>query len=91
MHLAWEERAASFKRLKELLAPSGQMYLTFRTGGIIGHRQEFPASVDELERLAARNALEVIEASERPDLLGRPGVGWVSIALKPKPETFAPA
>jgi SAM-dependent methyltransferase len=90
MHLAPEERAASFKRLKELLAPSGEMYLTFRTGRVIADRQEFPASVGELERLAASNALEVVEASERPDLLGRPSVEWVSVALRSKVETSAP-
>jgi SAM-dependent methyltransferase len=85
MHLAPEQRSASIKRLSELLVPSGEIYLTFRSGSVRDTaREEFPSSVAELQRLAFANALEVQTVSRRPDLLGRAGVEWVSVSLRPK-------
>lgn len=81
MHVAPSDRPAAMARLAELSAPNGRIYVTLRTGPTAPERLMYPASAEELRRLAADHGLIIQDLGESPDLLNRPGVAWQVIML----------
>lgn len=81
MHIPPADRPTSFRRLISLIGPRGTIYITLRTGPDDLQRAMYFATPIELERLAEAAGLEVIKMGERPDLLGRPGVSWHTLAM----------
>lgn len=81
MHVHPSERKAAMARLRTLLAPDGEIYLTLRSGPIEPERRMWPSSFDELGKLCAPNGLKVRDLGEHRDLLGRPEVKWRTAIL----------
>ncbi|KZX87800.1 hypothetical protein A3726_09245 [Erythrobacter sp. HI0037] len=81
MHVPPADRPAAFRRLISLIGLGGMIYVTLRTGPDDLQRAMYVATPNELERLAEAAELRVTKMGERPDLLGRPGVSWHTLAL----------
>lgn len=77
MHLTLSERARSFRKLANLLAPNGLLVISLRYGEFADKRTASPVSVEELQGLATRFALTQAHCSEKiSDKLGRNDVQW---------------
>jgi protein-L-isoaspartate O-methyltransferase len=81
MHVPPSERRAALKRLAELTAPSGRIYMTLRLGPAEPGRGIFKVDIDELRRLAADEGLRLTKLADQVDLLGRNGISWTSTLL----------
>jgi SAM-dependent methyltransferase len=81
MHVPPADRPAAFRRLLSLIGPGGMIYVTLRTGPDDLQRAMYFATPNELERLAEDAGLSVTKMGERPDLLGRSGVSWHTLAM----------
>lgn len=90
MHVQPKDRQAAFRRLAGLLAPGGRIYMTLRLGPADAERAIFPVSLAELEHLAQSERLTVSHLGQRPDLLGRSGVSWMSVLISPPRAAPAP-
>ncbi len=86
MHVPPRQRREALERLSDLLAPSGEVYLTLRLGPGDTDRGMYPVNSEELVRLAPLAGLEYRALGDKPDLLGRKDVSWRTIVLsKPSP------
>lgn len=81
MHVEPLQREVAFKRLAELLAPGGRIYMTLRLGPASAERAIYPVSEQELRVLARDRGLALVDLGDRPDLLGRSDVRWRSLVL----------
>lgn len=82
MHIAPSDRARSFRKLSNLLKPSGKLIITLRHGSSPDEREMYSVSVDELYKLAQQNGLSVIKVSVDSDTLNRAEVYWETVVLQ---------
>ncbi|WP_334020871.1 class I SAM-dependent methyltransferase [Alteromonas sp. S015] len=83
MHLPEEERPAALKRLADLLAENGTLYISLRFGPNDEARPMHPVSYEELAALAKSNGLTSRNLNPVPsqDGLKRDGVRWVTVEV----------
>lgn len=83
MHVPQNYRPASFKRILDLLSPSGTVIITLRFGPSDPERPMYPVSVDELIVLAAEYGISIVELNTQhsSDQLQRADVTWKTVAL----------
>lgn len=83
MHLSPAVRKRAFRKLSNLLAPSGKLVISLRYGDFSDARKAYDVSVEELERLAQQHALQVNLISELDtDELGRNSVQWQTVVMQ---------
>ncbi|WP_087845424.1 class I SAM-dependent methyltransferase [Photobacterium malacitanum] len=83
MHLSPAVRKRAFRKLSNLLAPSGKLVISLRYGDFSDARKAYDVSVEELERLAQQHALQVNLISElETDELGRNSVQWQTVVMQ---------
>ncbi|WP_168927506.1 class I SAM-dependent methyltransferase [Nitrincola alkalilacustris] len=83
MHVPQNYRPASFKRILDLLSPSGTVIITLRFGPSDPERPMYPVSLDELIVLAAKYGVSLVEFNTQhsSDKLQRADVTWTTVAL----------
>ncbi|WP_058119692.1 class I SAM-dependent methyltransferase [Photobacterium kishitanii] len=83
MHIAPKLRERCFRKLANLLAPSGQLVISLRHGDFNDARVAYAVSVEELEQLAKKHALQVNAISSLDtDELGRSSVQWQTVVMQ---------
>lgn len=83
MHLPPKARERSFRKLANLLAPSGKLVISLRHGEFDDARVAYAVSEVELEQLAKKHALQVNTVSPLDtDELGRSGVQWQTVVMQ---------
>ncbi|WP_087853766.1 class I SAM-dependent methyltransferase [Photobacterium andalusiense] len=83
MHLSPAVRKRAFRKLSNLLAPSGKLVISLRYGDFSDARKAYDVSVEELELLAQQHALQVNVISELDtDELGRNSVQWQTVVMQ---------
>lgn len=87
MHVPPAERQAAFDRMVSLLAPGGTIYATLRIGPDDLERGMFAVEPGSLSIFADKAGLNLENFGERPDLLGRDGVSWQTVAISQPPQT----
>jgi len=85
MHVDPNHRLAALERLSNLLAPSGEIYMTLRSGPADEERAMYLVTPEELALLAPRVGLTYRQLDERPDLLGRSDIRWKTVVLTRPP------
>ncbi len=83
MHLPESERPPALKRLAELLAENGTLYISLRFGPNDEARPMHPVSYEELATLAKNNGLTARNLNPVPsqDGLKRDDVKWVTVEV----------
>lgn len=81
MHVHPNDRVAALSSIENLLAPTGRIFVTLRVGPVEADRAMFETSAQDFVALAAQAGLQATETAHRVDLLGRPGVRWLSFEL----------
>lgn len=82
MHVPPADRPKAFRRLTALLKPGGVLLMSVRTGTGPPGRPMWPVAQAEIEALARRQGLAVLEVGERPDHQGRDDVHWTIFVLR---------
>jgi SAM-dependent methyltransferase len=82
MHVRPNERQRAFRKLVTLLKPGGFIALSFRSPDPNASRGMFPASTEEIERLARTHGAFVERSLAEGDRLGRPGVQWSRLIVR---------
>jgi 2-polyprenyl-3-methyl-5-hydroxy-6-metoxy-1,4-benzoquinol methylase len=82
MHVLPEARRASFARLLDLTASSGQIYITLRNGPKDPDRAMWPTTAAEIRALADALGMTMTDLGRRPDLLGRDDVHWRTLLVR---------
>lgn len=83
MHIAPKLRERCFRKLANLLAPRGQLVISLRHGDFNDARVAYAVSVEELEQLAKKHALQVNAISSLDtDELGRSRVQWQTVVMQ---------
>lgn len=85
MHLPPTQRERAFRIVTELLAPGGILVISLRHGqdeADNNQRGFYPVSAEELEGLASKRAIAVLDLYQREDLQGRDSVRWETLALQ---------
>ncbi|WP_185826841.1 class I SAM-dependent methyltransferase [Shewanella canadensis] len=83
MHIPPNERCVALQTLENLLAPHGKLVISLRHGPNNDTRVMHPVSVDELQTIAKRAHLTVVDSSDRDtDKLGRTQVFWETVVLQ---------
>jgi len=83
MHVPPNERSVALQTLENLLAPHGKLVISLRHGPNNDARVMHPVSVDELQTMAKRAHLTVVDSSDRDtDKLGRTQVFWETVVLQ---------
>lgn len=81
MHIPCAERAAAFRRLVALNAPTGKICISLRMGPSDPARGIWPVDAEEVGRLATSHGLKVANLGAQPDLLGRAEVSWQTLLV----------
>lgn len=81
-HVAPADRPRAFRKLASLLKSGGLLALTLRLGPAEPGPAAHPVSLAEVEQLARAQGLVVVHVATAADLLGRPGVNWIQVALR---------
>ncbi|WP_426290441.1 class I SAM-dependent methyltransferase [Sphingomonas sp. TWP1-3-1] len=81
MHVPPAERQGAFRRLVELSAPNGRIYMSLRIGPSDLRRQMYTVDVAEVRRLAMAEGLVATELADQRDLLGRADVSWKTVII----------
>jgi hypothetical protein len=76
------DRQRAFRKLVTLLKPCGFIALTFRSPDPDPSRGMFPASTEEIERLARTHGAVVERSLTEDDRLGRSGVQWSRFIIR---------
>lgn len=76
MHIAPEQRRPSLSRIRSLLMPSGQVFVSLRLGPSSAERGMYEVSSAEFVRDAQTAGFTVTPIGDFSDLLGRPEVSW---------------
>lgn len=85
MHIPPSERVIALKTLEQLLAPQGKLVISLRHGPNSDTRVIHPVCVEELQTMAPRAQLTMVEATDRDtDKLGRTQVFWETVVLQRK-------
>ena len=83
MHIPTEERLSALQTLAKLMTPNGRLVISLRFGPHEDTRILHPVSAEEIEALAKKAHLRVIECSDRDtDKLGRTQVFWQTLVLQ---------
>lgn len=82
MHIAPQDRPASFSRVKALLRPGGSVFATLRLGPVNKDRGMYDISAPEFVEEAEKAGFKVVPRGDFTDLLGRPEVSWKAYELK---------
>jgi 2-polyprenyl-3-methyl-5-hydroxy-6-metoxy-1,4-benzoquinol methylase len=83
MHMQPCERVIALKTLEHLLAPQGKLIISLRHGPNSDARVMYPVSVEEVQAMANRALLTVIDVTDRDtDKLGRTEVFWETVVLQ---------
>tara|TARA_R110002167_G_scaffold7431_9_gene35304 strand:+ start:10702 stop:11361 length:660 start_codon:yes stop_codon:yes gene_type:complete len=85
MHLSIAHRPLALRRLVQLLAESGVIVITLRSGSGDPERPMYPVSAVEVRAIAKPLKLSVEELTPRAgrgDLLERPNVTWQTVILR---------
>jgi SAM-dependent methyltransferase len=82
MHLDEAEREPAMRRLHDLLAPSGRLFVSLRHGPLPEDRRMFDVSAEETAATAGRCGLRVIHTGANGDELGRDEVHWSRLVLE---------
>lgn len=81
MHIPPNEREAAFKRVSDLLTDQGAIYITLRLGPDDKQRGIWAISLEQLQGLASKNGLQVVQNREAADLFGREDISWRALLL----------
>ncbi|QYJ87840.1 class I SAM-dependent methyltransferase [Shewanella mesophila] len=83
MHIPAEARLSALQTLAKLLSPQGRIVISLRFGPNEDARVYYPVSAEEIEALAKKAHLRVIECSDRDtDKLGRTQVFWQTLVIQ---------
>jgi len=82
MHIPASQRERSFRKLSNLLKPSGRLVISLRHGESPDARVMYPVSVDEISNYAQQQGLNIKAVIRDNDKLKRPDVFWETIVLE---------
>ena len=82
MHVRPADRPRAFRKLVCLLRPGGLLAMSLREGPAEPSRGMHPASLSEIERLAADHGLAVVRVQRQADLERREGLSWTCVAMR---------
>jgi len=82
MHIPASQRERSFRKLSNLLKPSGRLVISLRHGESPDARVMYPVSVDELANYAQQQGLSVKAVISDDDKLKRLDVFWETVVLE---------
>ncbi|OKI10201.1 SAM-dependent methyltransferase [Streptomyces sp. CB02923] len=83
MHLAEEDRPPAMRRLHDLLAPGGRLFLSLRHGPPPTNRRMYDIPTHETVTLAEQHALRSIRLRDNgTDHLGRGDIHWTGLAFE---------
>ena len=83
MHIPPEERLSALQTLAKLMAPNSLLVISLRFGPNEDTRMLHPVSAEEIDTLAKKAHLRVVECSDRDtDKLGRTQVFWQTLVLQ---------
>ncbi len=82
MHLPENERPRAFRKVINLLKPSGLLIISLRMGQEDRERGFHPVSAEEIESLARDHGAFVARQAESGDLYGRDDVRWIRMAVR---------
>lgn len=86
MHVRPIDRATGMRSALRLLAPDGFLYMTLRIGPDDATRGIYPVSFRDLKSVADQFGAATEVLDEKPDLLGRHEIHWVSLRITPAAE-----
>lgn len=81
MHVPSTARTQAFRRIAELSAPKGQVFISLRIGPGDPARGMWAVDPAEVERLAKAEGFAITDLGTRPDLLGRSEVRWQTLLV----------
>ena len=82
MHVLPQDRPEALRNLVSLLEPNGIIFVTLRLGPSDTERGLYAVTSEEIERLLAPTGFVLETFDERPDLLGRTNISWVTLSIK---------
>uniref|UniRef100_UPI000519AA47 class I SAM-dependent methyltransferase n=1 Tax=Streptomyces rimosus TaxID=1927 RepID=UPI000519AA47 len=82
MHLPEPSRPPAMRRLHDLLAPGGRLFLTLRHGPPPEDRQMYDIPVHETVALAAQHGLRPLQHAKGIDHLARDHVHWSTLTFE---------
>jgi len=82
MHIPASQRERSFRKLSNLLKPSGRLVISLRHGEIPDARVMHPVSVDEISNYAQQQGLSIKAVISDDDKLKRSDVFWETVVLE---------
>lgn len=83
MHVPESQRDRAFRKLTDLLKPSGLLVFTLRSKPADDGRAMYPVSAEDLRHRANQRALEVLrDRSRTTDAIGRKGVQWSTVVFR---------
>jgi SAM-dependent methyltransferase len=82
MHIVPQDRAASLKRIRQLLNPGGSIFVSLRLGPVDEGRGMFEVSGSQFALDAKAAGFNVVPRGDYEDLLGRAEVSWKMFELK---------
>jgi SAM-dependent methyltransferase len=85
MHLDARERARGMRRVADLLAPGGRLFVSLRHGPVPAGRRMFEVPTGEVVAAGAACGLSLVYQGDRADLHGRSEIGWDNLVLEREP------
>ncbi|MFH8348228.1 class I SAM-dependent methyltransferase [Streptomyces sp. NPDC018045] len=83
MHLEEQDRPPAMRRLHDLLAPGGRLFLTLRHGPPPRDRRMYDIPAPETVALARQHALRLLHlGDDGADQLGREEIHWTGLAFE---------
>lgn len=82
MHLPSSHRDRAFRKLANLLKPSGHLIISLRHGPNSDDREMHEVSIDELAKLSQKYGLSVKHAQADDDTLERKSVYWETVVMQ---------
>lgn len=82
MHIPHKQRARAFRKIANLLKPSGQLIITLRHGKSQDERVMHDVSFDEVMEFSRNHSLKLELHSDDNDSLKRPDVYWETLVFK---------
>ncbi len=82
MHLPSSHRDRAFRKLANLLKPSGYLIISLRHGPNSDDREMHEVSIDELAKLSQKYGLSVKHAQADDDTLERKSVYWETVVMQ---------
>ena len=82
MHITLSDRGRAFRKLANLLKPSGKLVITLRHGNSPDEREMHSVSLDELTEYSKSNGLTVIDSQRSHDQLARVNTEWETVVMQ---------